>query len=149
MRRWKLSRQSGSFCPPSSISAKPALDADERRLARKWGGLLPWQLQLAASFLFEARRHGKSRSWAEKAFKQERYRRLEKSVWTKPLSAKAIAQGSRKLLTALAEDAEKCKKVLLALVPLAVLAGLAYALLTGKMPAKDALDWLLKLTGTK
>lgn len=127
--------------------AAPALDADEQRLARKWGGIQPHLLQLAASVLFDARQAGKDAAWAKQQFERARKRSKEKSVWTKPLSVKTIAQGSRKFLTALAEDAEKCKKVLLALVPLAVLAGLFYALLTGKMPAKDALDWLLKLIG--
>ncbi len=129
--------------------AMPGLDADERRLARKWGGIQPHLLQLAASVLFDARQAGKDAAWAKQQFEQARKRSREKSVWTKPLSAKTIAQGSRKFLTALAEDAEKCKKVLLVLVLLAVLVGLAYALLTGKMPAKDVLDWLLKLTGAK
>uniref|UniRef100_UPI0040576F5A nSTAND1 domain-containing NTPase n=1 Tax=Candidatus Electronema sp. TaxID=2698783 RepID=UPI0040576F5A len=57
--------------------AAPALDADERRLARKWGGCQPHLLQLAASFLFEAQRHGKSRSWAKQQFERERRRRLK------------------------------------------------------------------------
>ncbi|MGX9726615.1 MAG: ATP-binding protein [Candidatus Electronema sp. VV] len=124
----------------------PALNADERRLARKWGGCQPHLLQLAASVLFDARQAGKDAAWAKQQFEQARKRSREKSVWTKPLSAKAIAQGSRNFLTALAEDAENCKKVLLSLVPLAALAGLFYALLTGKMPAKDAPNWLLKLS---
>lgn len=57
--------------------AAPALDADERLLARKWGGLQPHLLQLAAYELFDARRHGKSRSWAKKAFQREHDRRLK------------------------------------------------------------------------
>lgn len=60
---------------PSRLA--PALDAEERSLARKWGGKIPWQLQLAASFLFDARRDGKSTTWAKKKFDEERSRRMQ------------------------------------------------------------------------
>jgi hypothetical protein len=55
----------------------PALTLAERQLARKWGGRSPWQLQLAASFLFEAQRNGKKPAWAKQEFEQERRRRTQ------------------------------------------------------------------------
>jgi hypothetical protein len=50
----------------------PALDAEERRLARKWGGRQPHLLQLAALCLFDARQAGKDAAWAKKRFETQR-----------------------------------------------------------------------------
>ena len=53
----------------------PALTLAERQLALKWGSRSPWQLQLAAWFLFEAQRNGKKPAWAKQQFERERRRR--------------------------------------------------------------------------
>jgi hypothetical protein len=60
---------------PSPLA--PALEPEERKLAQRWGGKMPWQLQLAALFLFDARRDGKSTAWAKKKFDKERSRRMQ------------------------------------------------------------------------
>lgn len=98
--------------------AAPALDPEERRLARKWGGRHPYRLQLAGQALFEARRAGKDAAWAKRQFAEQSEQLKKESVWTRPLPVKAIARGA-------VEDAEKWKKAA------AVLAA--------------ALGWLLKL----
>ena len=62
--------------------------------------------------------------------------------------APALDAEERRLLDPLAEDSEKCRKVLFNIVlPLAGLIVLACALLTGKVQPAAALDWLLKKTG--
>jgi hypothetical protein len=101
---------------PSPLA--PALDPEERKLARKLGGRHPYQLQLAGQALFEARRAGKDTAWAKRQFTEQSERLKQESVWTRPLPVKAIARG-------VVEDAEKWKKAA------AVLAA--------------ALGWLLKL----
>jgi len=63
------------LCLP--VSGPPALDLEERQIAKSWGGKTPWQLQLAASFLFEARQSGKSTTWAKQQFERERGRLLQ------------------------------------------------------------------------
>ncbi|WP_417909080.1 ATP-binding protein [Candidatus Electronema sp. PJ] len=129
---------------PSPLA--PALELEERALARKWGGRHPYLLQLAGRVLFEAKRDGKNHAWVKKEFAAQSEQLKKESLWNRPLSIKAIAQGYRSALGIMADDAERCRKILLTLVlPLLVLTGLAYALLTGKMPPKDVLDWLLKL----
>jgi AAA+ ATPase superfamily predicted ATPase len=105
----------------------PALDAADRRLARKWGNRHPYLLQLAGQVLFEAKRDDKDHAWAKKKFTEQR-KRMQKS---RLLSVKAIGQCYRSVLGVMAEDAEKWKKIL---VTLAMIVGLLTA----------ALEWLLK-----
>jgi len=129
---------------PSRLA--PALDAEERRLARKWGSRQPHLLQLAALCLFDAQQGGKDAAWAKKRFEAQRSQVKPDSVWTRPLGL--VLRSCRTLLNPLAEDSEKCRKVLLNIVlPLAGLIVLACALLTGKVQLSAALDWLLKKTG--
>jgi hypothetical protein len=129
---------------PSPLA--PALDAEERRLAKKWGGRQPHLLQLAALCLFDARQAGKDAAWAKKRFEAQRSQVKPDSIWTRPLGL--VLRSCRTLLDPLAEDSEKCRKVLINIVlPLAGLIVLACALLTGKVQLSAALDWLLKKTG--
>jgi len=129
---------------PSRLA--PALDAEERRLARKWGGRQPHLLQLAALCLFDARQAGKDAAWAKKRFEAQRSQVKPDSIWTRPLGL--VLRSCRTLLDPLAEDSEKCRKVLINIVlPLLVLPVLAYVLLTGKVQLSAALDWLLKKIG--
>ena len=60
---------------PSPLA--PALNLEERRLARKWGGRHPYLLQLAALKLFDARQTDKDKDWAKQQFERERDRRLQ------------------------------------------------------------------------
>jgi hypothetical protein len=129
---------------PSPLA--PALDTEERRLARKWGGSQPHLLQLAALCLFDARQAGKDAVWPKKRFEAQRSQIKPDSIWTRPLGL--VLRSCRTLLDPLAEDSEKCRKVLINIVlPLAGLIVVACALLTGKVQPAAALDWLLKKTG--
>jgi hypothetical protein len=127
------------------VSGPPVLDLEERQQARRWGGRSPWQLQLAALFLFEARQNGKSLSWAKKAFERERARRLKKE--TKPRSFKALLDSGFSILKQMAEAAVDIGKILLLLILLALLAGIIYGVSTGKLTWSAAGDLLLKLIG--
>ncbi len=127
--------------------AAPALEADDRRLARSWGGKQPHRLQLAALYLFEAHRDGKSHAWAKRKFKAQLGQTKPDSVLTSPL--RLVLRDHRCLLGQIAEDYDKYKKVLLLFGLVLALFDRLYTLLTGKMPLCTAFDWLLKLIGAK
>ena len=128
------------------LDGEPALDPEERQLARQWGGRHPLLLQQAALSLWEARQDSKSIRWAKKRFEGERRRMQQVSAWKRPLSWKAMVQGYRNSLTGAAEDAGKCRTVLLSLVlPLVAIIALSYAWWTEKLQLKDIIDFLSKL----
>jgi uncharacterized protein len=97
---------------PSPLA--PVLDTEERRLARKWGGRQPHLLQVAALCLFDARQAGKDAAWAKKRFEAQRSQVKPDSIWTRPLGL--VLRSCRTLLDPLAEDSEKCRKVLINIV---------------------------------
>ena len=108
--------------------AAPALDIEERKVAKELGGRTPYRLQLAAFYLFEARRCGKNTAWAKRQFKEQLGQTKLRSIWTRPLGL--VLRSRRKLLDPLAEDSEKCRKVLVNIV-LPLLGILAALLLLG------------------
>ncbi len=56
---------------PERTGIPAALSSYEQRLARNWGGSHPFLLQLAGSFLWEARQLGQDARWAKAKFEQE------------------------------------------------------------------------------
>ncbi|WP_446008620.1 AAA-like domain-containing protein [Candidatus Electrothrix sp.] len=60
------------------VDGEPALDAEERQLARQWGGRHPYLLQLAGLSLWEARQAGKSTRRAKGEFERQRRRFVTK-----------------------------------------------------------------------
>lgn len=125
----------------------PQMEPEERKLARSWGGRQPHRLQLAALYLFEAHRDGKSHAWAKRKFKAQLGQTKPDSVLTSPL--RLVLRDHRCLLGQIAEDYDKYKKVLLLFGLVLALFDRLYTLLTGKMPLCTAFDWLLKLIGAK
>jgi hypothetical protein len=127
----------------------PALDAEKRRLARKWGGRHPHRLQQAALCLFDAQRHNKSTAWAKRRFKEQLGQSKPTSLWKRPLGL--VLRSCRKLLDPLAEDSEKCRKVLVNIVlPLLALVGLPLLLvlwLAGWLTSDKLLELGKKLWG--
>ncbi len=57
--------------PVNSLEEAPTLTEDEQNLAQQWGKRHPYLLQLAASYLWEARQEGKDSEWAKRRFKQQ------------------------------------------------------------------------------
>lgn len=122
--------------------ARPALDMEERQLAKDWGDRQPHRLQLAGQVLFEAKRDGKNTDWAKQRFKaQLEETRLNKLSWRR--IKRDSMQYSQSLRDALAED--KCKKALVTTLLILAVVGGVYALLTGKEQLSVVLDWLIKL----
>jgi uncharacterized protein len=60
---------------PASVvtGSQAALSIDEQRQARQLGGRNPFLLQLACSFLCQARQEGKTLDWAKKQFASEKH----------------------------------------------------------------------------
>lgn len=56
---------------PAKTGSTAALNIEEQRLAREWGGCHPYLLQLAASCLWEARQQKQDISWAKARFKKQ------------------------------------------------------------------------------
>lgn len=56
---------------PERTGVPAVLSRYEQRLARNWGGCHPFLLQLAGSFLWEARQLGQDVKWAKAKFEQE------------------------------------------------------------------------------
>ena len=74
---------------PARMGVPAALSTDEQRLAKEWAENHPLLLQLACTFLWEARQQGQYISWAKQRFIQEA-RRVPKSrfhprQWRRPL----------------------------------------------------------------
>lgn len=59
----------------------PALSPEKQKLALEWGGRHPYLLQLAGSFLWEARRQDRDVSWAKQQFDREAQRGLVRRWW--------------------------------------------------------------------
>ncbi|MEH2314876.1 MAG: AAA family ATPase [Nostoc sp.] len=59
-----------SRLPTRSINGA-ALSVDEQSHAQQWGDRHPYKLQLAGSYLWEARQQGKAIKWAKQQFKQQ------------------------------------------------------------------------------
>ncbi|MBF2064281.1 MAG: ATP-binding protein [Calothrix sp. C42_A2020_038] len=54
-----------------SINRNPALTLKEQNYALQWGRCHPYLVQLACSYLWEAKHHNKSIQWAKQKFQQE------------------------------------------------------------------------------
>jgi len=101
--------------PASTIpGATPALSVENQQLARQWGGTHPYLLQLAATFLCQARQQGKDTAWARKQYEVEEHRLYEPAspvphlwplvrllVWSLPIRlghlSKRVGESSDKL----------------------------------------------------
>ena len=73
----------GEFTPDEAIEftqlpdittkdKKPVLNADEQKYVSSWGKQHPYLLQLAASYLWEARHNRKGIKWAKKQFEEQK-----------------------------------------------------------------------------
>jgi AAA+ ATPase superfamily predicted ATPase len=83
---------------PTRSSQGAALSQDEQNYAKQWGKCHPYKLQLAGTYLWEARQTGKSIKWAKQQFEQQingtpsriqqwNWRSLLRFLWDIPLNA--------------------------------------------------------------
>jgi hypothetical protein len=67
--------------PSNYLGKTPALTEEEQKIAQRWGNRHPYFLQLAGSYLWEARHNRKNFKWARKQFEHQASKYKSKSKW--------------------------------------------------------------------